>query len=329
MAEKTGFTDCLAGITDAVRSGDLTGAKRYAGRLLGELDQHTFGLVADCVNTIERYPDRAEVHLRARWKAAGTDTDRAVIATFGAAYTHRTPPPVPTPRRPARDTAPRDERTEVRPDTRRTPTRRAELRRQDRHDALMAAYEPRAGVDDEPPGDTAVYASGLDYDRAAVPTLRGTPCVRCWLERAPLDYDPTGDDGLCGDCRDKGRPGIPSLPAGHNRADAVRARCAFLAATYPCARALLARWWKTYATPADRAVIADWVHHNPFPTTPAPDPHQPTDHPTGTTGHQPTGDPAEQTAAHAGCTQCGDPLDTTDTDLCPECHDVEQMVSAD
>ncbi|MEU4806420.1 hypothetical protein [Actinosynnema sp. NPDC023587] len=337
MAEKSSISDCLERIVDAVCGGELTAAKHYAGHLLSKLDQHTFGIVADCVDTIERYPDRAEVHLRARWKAAGTDTDRAVIATFGTAYLQRRPAYVPPPRHSARDTAPRDGRTEFRPEARRTltPARRAELRRQDRRDALAADYGPRAGADDQPPRAT-VYAGGLDYDRAAVPALRGTPCVRCWLERAPSDYTAACDDGLCGECREKGRPGIPPLPEGHTRVDAIEARCAFITANYPIARALLARWWKSYATPADRTTITAWVHRNPFPATapePSAPPSAPVPHLDQRTADNPTpqraNNPTEQASHPVRCTQCGDHLDTADTDLCPECQDVERMVAAD
>ncbi|WP_433264924.1 hypothetical protein ACQPZF_36485 [Actinosynnema sp. CS-041913] len=301
-------------IVNAVQGGDITTAKRYAGHLLAELDPHTFGIVADCVNTIERYPDRADVHLRARWKSATSDTDRSLIATFGEAFVQRAPRRTPDPHLGRTgETAPRDLRTEIRPDARRvlTPQRRARLREQDRQDTVVADYADRAGVDDQPPPDT-VYAGGLDYDRAAVPALRGTPCVRCWLERVPADHRAISDDGLCGECRDKGRPGIPALPEGHTRADAVEARCAFITATYTNARGLLARWWKAYATPADRAVITDWVHRNPFPQPPA--------------ATAPPAKPDHRPEEATKCAQCGDPRDTT-AELCADCREVEQMVT--
>ncbi|XVV02675.1 hypothetical protein ACQPW3_35790 [Actinosynnema sp. CA-248983] len=318
MTENASFSRCLTDIAAAIQAGNVRRAKRYTAQLLDKLDPSTRAVIAGCVDTIERYPERADVHLRARWKAASTDTDRTVIETFGTAFLQRDrrPAPAPTDHRRAWRTAPRDLHTETRPEARRTLTDqdRARLRAHDRAEALAADYAPRAGVDDEPPQAT-VYASGLDYDRAAVPALRGTPCVRCWLERTPADHHRPSDDGLCGECRDKGRSGIPDLPAGHTRADAVEARCAFLAATYPNARALLVRWWKTYATPADRIVITDWAHRHPLPDTP-------------------TGIPAPRTATSADtetgeqCTRCGYPRadDATDT-LCDECRDVDQMIT--
>lgn len=320
MTENSSFSQCLTGIAAAIQSGNVRRAKRYTAQLLDVLDPHTRQVVAECVGTIERYPERADVHLRARWKAASTDTDRTVIATFGTAFMHRDPRPAPTPadHRSTWRTAPRDLDTETRPEARRTLTEqdRAGLRARDRVEAQAAAYADRAGVDDEPP-PAAVYASGLDYDRAAVPTLRGTPCVRCWLERTPADHRADSDDGLCGECRDKGRPGIPELPAGHTRVDAVHARCAFLAATYGNSRALLAQWWKTYATPADRHAISEWVDRHPFSDTP----------PT-------TGIPAPRTETAAGtdagerCTRCSYPRadDAPDT-LCDQCREVDQMIT--
>ncbi|MFI9811411.1 hypothetical protein [Saccharothrix variisporea] len=320
MTENASFSRCLTDVTTAVQRGDITTAKRYAAHLLDQLDDTTHGIVAACVETIERFPQRADVHLRARWKAATSDTAKTVIAAFGTAFAQRDHNPKPTPEPPDRrkwETAPRDLRTEFRPEARRTLTEhdRARLRAQNRSDAQAAAYADRAGIDDQPP-PAPVYASGLDYDRAAVHALRGTPCVRCWLERTPADYRTHSDDGLCGECRDKGRPGIPELPAGHTRADAVRARCDFLAATYGNSRALLAQWWKTYATPADRHVITDWAHHHPFTEPPATD-QTPTPH-------------TDATDADTGelCTRCDYPRadDAPDT-LCDDCREVDQMIT--
>lgn len=318
MTENSSFSQCLTDIAAAIQSGNVGRAKRYTAKLLDVLDPHTRQVVAGCVETVERYPERADVHLRARWKAATTDTDRIVIATFGTAFLHRDPRPAPAPadQRGTWRTAPRDLHTETRPEARRTLTEqdRAGLRARDRVEAQAAAYADRAGVDDEPP-PAAVYASGLDYDRAAVSALHGTPCVRCWLERTPSDYRADSDDGLCGECRDKGRPGIPELPAGHTRVDAVQARCAFLVATYGNSRALLAQWWKNYATPADRDAISEWVECHPFADTPP------------TTGIPA---PRTETDTDAGerCTRCGYPRadDAPDT-LCDQCREVDQMIT--
>lgn len=313
MTENASFSQCLTDVTTAVQRGDITRAKRYAAHLLDQLDDTTHRIVATCVNTIERYPERADIHLRARWKSTTNDTHRAVIAAFGTAYMQRDPRPTTPNQRPKPTPAPRDHHTETRPEARRTLTEqdRARLRAHDRAEAQAAAYADRAGVDDQPP-PAGVYASGLDYDRAAVPALRGTPCVRCWLERTPADHRNHSDDGLCGECRDKGRTGIPDLPADHTRADAVEARCTFLTTTYPNARALLLRWWKTYATPADRITITDWVHRHPLPDTPTTAIPAPRSDTTADT------DPGEQ------CTRCGYPrADNAPDTQCDHCRDAD------
>ncbi|GAA3858603.1 hypothetical protein GCM10022243_25320 [Saccharothrix violaceirubra] len=295
------FSTRLDTVAEAIRNGDLRTAKFHTTRLLADADPHTSALIAACVDTIERFPRRAVVHLRARWKAATTDDDRAVIAAFGQAA--RPAPEPPTIRRSHR-TAPRDLDTSGRTGEIRhlTPERRAALRIADR------AIPPEPAVE-EPATTDRVYASGLDYDRAAVPALRGTPCVRCWTERTREDHRADGDDGLCGECRDRGRPGVPALPPGHTRADAVQARCAFLAATYNRPRALLAQWWRKYATVADRVVIADWVQRNPLPTDPGPAP-RPRPVVPRVTGR---------------CERCGD---HADQELCVHCREVDDLTRA-
>jgi hypothetical protein len=145
----------------------------------------------------------------------------------------------------------------VRPELKRAPRAR--------DDSAADAYFRERTVPSDESGDRETPAGYvLDYDRAAVPALRGTPCVSCWLEQA--SYDRTShDDGLCTECRERGRPGIPTLPDGHTRLDIIHARCAFLADRYPTAALrLLRRYWQQCASEQDRTTVANWVHGHDF-----------------------------------------------------------------
>ncbi|WP_169813529.1 MobF family relaxase [Nocardia vaccinii] len=126
-------------------------------------------------------------------------------------------------------------------------------------------YQPDGRDTPRPDG----YAA-LDYTRAAVPRTHGFGCLHCGIERAVHDTTPTrgrrGDDGLCGECRDGGHPGIPD----HTAADHIPARCAHITATYPPdqAQAKLRRDWRDAPTRRDRHAIHTWVTQHPFPDTP-------------------------------------------------------------
>lgn len=111
----------------------------------------------------------------------------------------------------------------------------------------------------------------LDYDLAALPPIRTLPCVSCGIERRRADTTPPPprhtDDGLCSDCRDDHRPGIPD-----HTLHPLEARCAYLADTYPpeTALALLRRDWRALRDPAHRTTIENWIRHHPLTTEPDP-----------------------------------------------------------
>ncbi|MGX1880000.1 MobF family relaxase [Nocardia fluminea] len=111
----------------------------------------------------------------------------------------------------------------------------------------------------------------IDYDLAAMPAIVGLPCVDCSTERPRNASSPVpprhSDDGLCLDCRDNERPGIPD----HNPADHLVARCAHIAETHPApaALAMLRRDWRTLDQ-AGRAVIQQWLTDNPLTEQPLP-----------------------------------------------------------
>jgi hypothetical protein len=158
--------------------------------------------------------------------------------------------------------------------------------------------------DDQPATPTGEQpdAYALDYDRAARPQLWATPCVWCFVERRPQDdraSDTRHDDGLCVECRDAQRPGIPPRPhqptrptraartvayinpqarAIAARAAAITAPCAAVAEHLPLAAALV--WFRAYyrvTAEAHRPIIAQWVTEwrnaqrpqPPTPVTPA------------------------------------------------------------
>jgi hypothetical protein len=156
----------------------------------------------------------------------------------------------------------------------------------------------------------------MDYDRAALPPLHGTPCVSCWVERATRDRRAGHDDGLCTECRDRGRPGIPALPQGHARADAIEARCAFIADKYPhAALRVLRRYWQQSSAGHDRDVVAAWVRTHDLTDTQAP-----------TTPVAPEAAPVEL----ARCASCAEPRTARDTrhiniedGLCTPCRTVD------
>ena len=118
-----------------------------------------------------------------------------------------------------------------------------------------------------------------DYDggefEPTMENLRGLACVACLLERPVADtgtsrsaHIHTVDDGLCTDCRDAGRPGIPE----HTPADHLRARCQFITDTHGAvsARGLLRRDYRNSPSLAVRVAIAEWVADNLPPVEPAP-----------------------------------------------------------
>ena len=239
-----------------VKDGKLAEAKRAARALLNSADPHDLEVIANCAHILENWPIIGVAKLRWYWGGAN-EHDRAIIAACAPSQgdqrnspTHRTKRDPQWSRktfyRAARDNRP--------------PLRRAE----DPEPAIVAAYHvDRAGVDDAPERDERPDGYALDYDRAALAPMRATPCVRCWTERSTVNVTSKQDDGLCDECRDKGRPGIPALSEVHSRADAIEARCAFIAEHYPAlAVKLLRRYWHQCMTD-DRPTIEAWVkrHH--------------------------------------------------------------------
>jgi hypothetical protein len=199
----------ISGIAELIQSGQLIEAKHQAKTLLAEAEPHDLQVVAQCAHILETWPRIGVIKLRAYWHNAN-EHDRAIIAACAPENGEQRRHIEPDGRRPRwteknKYQAPRDERHEFRPERRRTTSRHTA----DDGTAVIDAYQhERAGVDDEPQSAGTATGYDLDYDRAAVSPLRGTPCVCCWVERTSRDRAADHDDGLCVECRDRGRPGI-------------------------------------------------------------------------------------------------------------------------
>lgn len=307
-------TVTLSDVASLVKAGRIADAKRQTARLLTSADPQDLGVITHCAYILETWPKIGVLKLRAYWHSAN-EHDRAIIAACAperGEQRHR--PEHATARQPRwtrrnQYQAPRDICHEVRPELRRATRRPAP-----EEPAVVADYQrDRAGIDDVPGQVEQPAGYAIDYDRAAVPALRGTPCVRCWLERSARDHAGRHDDGLCTDCRDSGRPGIPSLPDGHTRDDVIEARCAFIARNFPKAAVkLLRRYWQQSTNDHDRGVVATWVQHhdlNELARTTSP-----------STGRIVASEPA-------ACTTCGEPRRACDVrclaaddGLCSDCR---------
>lgn len=272
----------ISDIAALVSSGELKEAKRQARALIDTADPRHLELIARCAEIAETYPRTAITRLRWLWHQVDAD-GRAIIEACAPAEGEDRRRPQPDEQRAPRWNgrnryqAPRDRNPEDE-DESRSPRRRAQIRAQlrkprpaqnpAREPAVSLRYqETRAGVDDQPQRAERPAGYANDYDKAAVPARRGTACVSCWIERAAADTRQP-DDGLCGECRDAGRRGVAPLPNSGSRADAIAARCAYIAANHlpATARVLLRADWHS-STKREQAVIAAWVKAHPIADT--------------------------------------------------------------
>jgi hypothetical protein len=325
MSQAVILSDALAAIAALVKAGDRRKAKRQAREILDSADAESLSVINWCASILENYPhETAILKLRNAWERANGH-HRALIAACAPEEDngqYRPAAELTTEPRYGRDNyrGPRNSRRRIDPSRRKA----QRTQRQARQDAAAARYfAERAGIAegqglkdrDDRARDAQVYASGLDYDKAGLADTRGLPCVACWLERAATDTATDrvraghGDDGLCTDCRESGRPGIPELPAGHTLADEIGARCAFIVAhTGASARGILGREWQRAGRGSCRRdLISAWVQAHPLPETAAP-----------------TEQPAAQTApaTDGACTQCGG-IRQVRHGLCLECRKLD------
>lgn len=318
MSHSVTIPEALTNVAALVSAGELKAARREGRKLLDIADQRSLEIIAECVRILETRPRIAVIKLRHFRDTCDNETDRAIIAACTPKPGEQARRPEPEPDRAprwtrraiekARSRAAGEVRTSVRPELRRRNRRQAR-----EESAVVSVYaSERAGVDDAPERAELPVGYAIDYDRAAVPALRGTPCVFCWLERSSADQaSGRGDDGLCADCRESSRPGIPTLPAGHTHVDAIEARCAYIAArTGTAAHGILCKEWQR-ANARDRATIAAWVQTHPLPADTAP-----------VAEHD-----ANTAAVGAACEQCGD-LRQVRHGLCVDCRKLDDHAPA-
>lgn len=315
--------DALSELAALVQAGDIPAARKAGKKLINSADMRQLWLISRIATLLEDKPRAAVDILRHWYRTAPTDVDRAIIAACApkdGEQRRRTQPTADrAPRWNGRNKyqAPSTVRTERRADL-----RRARKSRQEQQDAAaFRRYQnERAGVaegDQTPDRDTAardaqVYASGFDYDAAAMFDTRGLRCVSCWINRGSAELDAErvkaghGDDGLCVECRDAGRPGIPPLPVGHLQRDEITARCSFIWAELGdvAARVALRTEWRKATDPAIRALIADYV-----------------------TAHLPAEPAPAELAACQSCTEARTARDVrglaTDDGMCAECRAID------
>lgn len=313
----------ISDVAQLVRSGEIKQAKQQARALLDSAQPRDLELIAQCADIVQNYPRTAVDRLRWMWQHAdahGRDIIAACAPAPGETYTRPDDSQVRAPRwtRRNRYQAPSTVTRRVRPELRRRPARTA------RDTAVVIAYDrERAGIDDQPEQTERPDGYVIDYERAALPSLRGAACLSCWIERAAADRNRRPDDGLCAECRDAGRRGIEPLPAGHTRAEAIAARCEFIATTHrpATARTLLRVDWQ-HATDRDRAVIAAWVHAHPIPDI-QPAESGPESDPCATCGHQRRPRDTRHVPADDGqCTACRQ-LDPT-----PATSETHELIAA-
>lgn len=253
--------DSVLAVAALVKAGKLRHAKRAAAAMLDRADDRSRAVLADCAAILAQETAIARPQLVALWKAADREGRAIIEACAPDNWSDRAvtadEPTAPVTRRPSRPV----QRT-VRKEARRRPASPEQAQRNKLAAALMTAYDADRSLDNEREPFQTIDGYALDYDHAALHPLRGTACVVCSIERSTAEQHPTGhtDDGLCGNCRESGFPGIEPQPTGHSPANVTAARCAYLARLYPAdlALALLRRDWCA-ASPHIRVVIADWV----------------------------------------------------------------------
>lgn len=253
-------------VAELVARGANGEARRRMGRVAASADERTCALLGEILRALEAAPAVMVPRLRHLWKQSD-DAGRELVEACAPTTERRAEAAEKDARASRADRAERRERGQRAPrdlPTRWTEQRQARSQRATDNDTAARRYfderEDAAAVTDE----QSDYDQ-LDYDVAAVPPMRGLPCVVCGVERATRDQQRAQDDGLCEDCRDSGTAGVPILPGTATRADVLAARCDHIAATSetPAVRdARLRRDWRHLRT-ADRFAVTDWRDRQP------------------------------------------------------------------
>lgn len=256
----------LGQVADLIARGATREARRRTARLADAADTQTRALLGQILDALEKPPADVIPRLRHLWKVHDEDGQALVVACVPHAE-RRAEAAKDIERAAQAARAERREYERRRPSAvvtaRGVPQQRRSQRATDNDTATRRYFDERE--DPVAAADEQSKYDQLDYDRAAVPPMRGLPCVACGVERATRDRQRACDDGLCEDCRESGTAGVPLLPVTATRADVLIARCDHIAATSANAaerNARLNRDWRCLKA-ADRFTVSDWHARQP------------------------------------------------------------------
>ncbi|RJO67948.1 hypothetical protein D5S18_34165 [Nocardia panacis] len=236
--------EAIQAIRELVEAQNMRAAKNQIRNLQSRLDDQTWLMVTEIANTLRFKTQPAAVaRLRSLWRT--NETHRALIAAcVPKPGENQHLPDLVRQRKPHPD--------EIRP----------------KAGNIIESYEDdldKSERDDPGTPRPELIVDRRDYDENILDEVRFGLCVSCRLERAAIDRHTDreiagrGDDGLCGECRSLGRPGIPELPVGHDRSQAIEARLDFLTEHYDTRSPGLFRQEWRHADRDARSVITEWV----------------------------------------------------------------------
>ena len=252
----------LGQIAEMIERGALRGARARLARLLDTTDPSARLLLVRCVEALEaEHPTTMLTELRREWRQA--DDDGRALVEACAPSAERRAEKTRDADRIARTNRAKDQAHAARKPRDLTSRRGAPRGRRDPRAVERDPVARRYFADRvDPVEDTKEpqHDDRLDYDLAAVPPMRGLPCVACGVERSTADQRRANRDGLCQDCREDGTPGIAVPAADATRQAMLTARCDYIAATStsPAERdARLRRDWRVM-TKADKFAVIAW-----------------------------------------------------------------------
>ncbi|CAM4344485.1 hypothetical protein NONI108955_21895 [Nocardia ninae] len=308
QASTAAASDAIHTIRALIDASDMRAAKQQLRRTRTDLDEHTWAMIGEIANTL-RYKthDVALTKLRKLWR--DNEQHRALIEacapkTDEHQYIPDIEPAATRPTEPRRPTEPLTRRVD--------PAKRSDPRHRTGNAGATAveAYENQLDSEERREQGTPrpeLIVDRRDYDRDAASKVTEPLCVSCRLERACIDRwtgqitTGHGDDGLCGTCREEGRPGIPELPLGHSRDQAIRARLDAIATNFNSYSPALFRHEWRYGDLHTKDVTQAWVEQDNFPTVVK----------QSTT--------TQSAGLNGECAECGDWRQLRD-ELCVDCH---------
>ena len=253
-------------VADLIAAGATRETRRRTARLADTATVSTRALLGEILAALETHPAVTIPKLRDLWKVSDEDGRALVLACVPHAE-RRAEAATQAERMAQATRAERREYARRRPGsvvTRQgSPQPRRGQRATDNDTASRRYFDER--VDPAEDTDEQSDYQQLDYDLAAVPPMRGLPCVACGVERSTRDQQRSHDDGLCEDCREDGTAGVAIRTATATRAEVLIARCEYIAATSatPAERnARLNRDWRCLRT-EDKFTVSDWHARQP------------------------------------------------------------------